>query len=276
MTAVQICKIKDTSLLLPCIDPSDADGEFLQAIKENEDIYGIIADEITVGAAQGITGGTAFLYVYIFPEHRRKGYGRVAAALLEKEIVTENTRRVMTCCNTENFAAVRFMQFMGFTRQYESDCMVYSGPGFEPEELEVRPYRDEDYPAAHEFYAEAFHRMRVSTGAFPESVPERPSEGQRRYWSETAGDRLVCMENGTLVGYAHLEGGEIGSVSVKPDCQGRGIGRKFVKYLVNFLLAAGHREVTLYCVVGNTRARKLYDSLGFQPACRNVYAVKEL
>ena len=84
----------------------------------------------------------------------------------------------------------------------------------------------------------------------------------------------MWQEGDELAAYVHLEPPEIASVAVKPALQGRGIGRRLVTYLVNDLLSRGHREVRLWCVVGNEPARRLYDSLGFRETVRTAYAEK--
>lgn len=83
---------------------------------------------------------------------------------------------------------------------------------------------------------------------------------------------MVYLNGEEIVGYAHIEGSKIGSVSVKPNCQGKGVGKSFVKYIVNMLLVLGYENISLYCVVGNDHARYLYDELGFKQVYRNDYA----
>ena len=161
-------------------------------------------------------------------------------------------------------------------KKFSSDCMVYSGSPFPSEDLPIRGYRDADYPAAHALTALAFHRMRLSTGSFPDSVPEAESGEMRRHWADTAGERLVYELDGKLVGYAHMEGAELDCVAVEPERQGAGIGRGLVRHAVNGILSAGHDGVFLYCVAGNRRARRLYDGLGFRTVYRNDYGVKSL
>jgi mycothiol synthase len=124
-------------------------------------------------------------------------------------------------------------------------------------------------------YAKAFHEMRVSVGDFPDSVIEQPSENMRKYWAKTANERLVYIQDGMIVAYAHIDGDEIGSVSVRYQYQGQGIGRNFVKYISNKILDEGNDAVSLYCVVGN-KARSLYDSLGFQKVYTAEYVTKSI
>lgn len=276
MDIVTVGKIVNAAEYLPEIEINEADAEFFSAVSGNENsIYAIRFREKAVGLAQMIRGEMAFAYVYIFPKYRRNGYGQAAFALLEQQLRDGGAKKIVTSYGSGDALAAAFAARCGFHKQFESDYMVYEGPGFPPEENHVREYRDEDYPAAHRMYAEAFHRMRLETGWFPDSVPEPPSERMRRYWAETAGERLVWEEDGRIAGYAHIDGNELGSISVHPEMQGKGIGRRFVKEVINRILAECEM-VSLYCVVGNDKARSLYDSLGFLPVYRSDYAVKKL
>jgi mycothiol synthase len=153
--------------------------------------------------------------------------------------------------------------------------MKYTGNRFDITEQLIRNYCDKDYDSAHEMYAKAFHEMRVSVGDFPDSIIERPSENMRKYWAKTADERFVYIHDDVIVGYAHIDGDEIGSVSVRSQYQGQGIGQNFVKYICNKILDNGNDEVSLYCVLGN-KARRLYDRLGFQEVYTAEYATKSV
>ncbi|MBD5475392.1 MAG: GNAT family N-acetyltransferase [Lachnospiraceae bacterium] len=274
---ITICKTLNPEEYLKQIDMNDADTDFINAVSENdENIYSVLYQESTVGLALSEKGRYAFLYIYIFSAYRHRGFGRVAALLLEQELYTCNPVNISTYYRTDNCIANKFAKDYGYIKEFSSDYMVYSGPCFEPMTVPVRQYKDEDYPEAHSMYAEAFHLMRLSTGCFQDSVPEPASEEGRKYWSDTENERLVFLNGEEIVGYAHIEGSEIGSVSVKPDCQGKGIGKVFVKYIVNMLINNGYTNIFLYCVVGNNRAKQLYDELGFITVYRNDYAKKKI
>ena len=64
-------------------------------------------------------------------------------------------------------------------------------------------------------------------------------------------------------------------VAIRTDRQGEGLGRSFVKYLVDRIIESGHPEPVLWCVVGNDKARRLYESLGFEEIARAEYSVKK-
>lgn len=153
--------------------------------------------------------------------------------------------------------------------------MKHTEGKFEIGQLPVRTYSDEDYLQGHALYAQAFHEMRIKVGDFPESMVEQPSEKNRQGWNADATNRFTWEENGEIVAHGHLEGNEIGSVSVRTDLQGQGIGKNFVMYLCNEIYNRGYKEVVLWCVVGNN-ARKLYDSLGFRELYVAEFAYKSI
>ena len=273
MCEVTICKSSNPLEYLSQIDRNEADADFICAVSGNgEDVYSILYQKLTVGLALLEGGRHAFLYVYIFPAYRRRGFGRAAALLLEQNLDARSSIDISTCYRTDDSIAYTFAKNCGYSKGFSSDYMVYSGPCFERETLPVRQYRDQDYLEAHSLEAEAFHLMRLSTGFFPDSVPIPPSEEARKYWADTAKDRLVYLDGEEIIGFAHIQGNEICAVSVKPGRQGKGIGKRFLQYIANMLIDSGRTSISLYCVVGNDRARRLYDHLGFIPVYRNNYA----
>ncbi len=274
---VEFRRVHDAASILAQIDPADADTEILADIKDEEEgVLTIFSGGNPVGVALVDEDEEAFLYVYIFPHCRRRGYGREAARLLEAQLRRANCSEIEICYRTDDPDAAALAAKMGYETQFSSAYMEYSGPAIDCGDLPVRRYRDADYPAAQALSAEAFHLMRLSTGCFPESVPDRPDEEQRINWAKTTSDRFVYLHEGEIIAYGHIAGEELSDVSVKPSQQGKGVGRKFVGYLVNQILKNGHETVSLYCVVGNGKARNLYDSMGFVERCRNCYARKKL
>lgn len=255
-------------------DFEGADADFLLAFERKlSTIFAIRDHDQLVGIAQLEEGKRAYLYVFINPIYRSKGIGSKAIMLCEDKLLSSGTEEVMATYNCVDVMAKTFANKNGFTRKFASTFMRYLGEGFDLPELSVRNYCDEDYEAAHELYAIAFHEMRMRVGDFPDSVVEPPSEKMREHWAKTADERLVYVLNEEIVGYAHLEGNEIGSISIKSKYQEQGIGKRFMKYICNAILSDGNSSVDLYCVVGN-KARLLYDHLGFQAIYTGEYAIK--
>ena len=273
---ITLCRTDDVSAFLPQIDGADAD--FLaELLEDKEDVFAVCLDEKPVGLsviAREVDSG--FLYIFIFPAYRERGFGTASARLAEQQLLSSGLRNMETAYPEGNAAAACLAVKCGFSPKYSSARMKYRGKCFDVPPLPIRPYEDKDYPAAFALSAEAFHKMRTETGRFPESVPETPSDKGREHWRNTADERFVYVLNNEIVGYAHVDGSELDSVSIKTSHQGKGLGRRFVRFLVNFILENKSGIPYLWCVVGNDKARQLYDSLGFEEAYREVFAFKKL
>ncbi|WP_284012987.1 GNAT family N-acetyltransferase [Halobaculum litoreum] len=62
--------------------------------------------------------------------------------------------------------------------------------------------------------------------------------------------------------------GHIKDLAVRPDTQGRGLGRRLLRAALSELAAAGASVVKLEVRESNHRAQELYDDEGFEPARR--------
>ena len=273
---IEIIKLDDITPYLDKIDRKDAEPSLSEEVSENGDeIFFIRVSDAIVGTAYISDEARAFVYVYIFPEYRNRGYGEAAVSAAERMIKTTPLERILTAYNDHSEAAKRLAEKHGYLKKYSSALMEYRGEKFEEPELPVRKYRDEDFTDAATLSAEAFHAMRLSTGCFPDSVVAQATEEDRKYCAENAENEYVVQLNGEIVGYAAIDGTELEEVSIKIPHQGKGLGRKFVRYLTNRILEKDEGEPTLWCVVGNVKARNLYDSLGFKEICRDDFAEKK-
>ncbi len=275
-SAISVRKTDGAARYLPCVDRLETNAEFYEAVSENdEEVRVICCGERTVGLAIVSGGGEeGYLYVYVFPEYRNNGFGCAAVKCAEQEIFSPELKKIYASYRADNEAARRFAEKCGYPKKYSSSHMAYHGERFALAELPIRQYQDGDYAQAFALSAEAFHKMRLETGCFPDSVPGEPSDEGRRSWAETAEERYVYEAGGELVGYAHLDGSELDSVSIKISRQGEGFGKNFVRFLVNRIMEKEQDDPTLWCVNGNDKARRLYDSLGFQEDGCEAFAIK--
>ena len=250
---------------------ADADGEFMTCVAENDDaIYAISSADETVGLALVAKGAPSFLYVYIFPPYRNKGFGTAATHRLEEMLGDE----IQTCCRYDDEIAGRFLCRMGYARKFVSSYMVCEGITHTLAEMPIRSYTAADFKTAHCLTAEAFHKMRLASGQFPDSVIEEPDVETENDWKETAHRRFVYETGGVVVGLLELGDGIIETVAVAPAYQKQGIGTDLVRFAVNFLMEEENTQVGLYCVAGNP-ARYLYEKLGFTEQYQNIYALKK-
>ena len=129
--------------------------------------------------------------------------------------------------------------------------------------MRVRRGRDADVPAL----------VRIVNAAFQVEASfvrgERTDEGEIR--TRLAKGRFLVAEDGEGPprGCVVLEGdrepGTFGLLSVSPEVQGRGLGRRLVALAEAHLLAAGRSEVEIAVVSERREAMAFYSTLGYVP-----------
>lgn len=95
----------------------------------------------------------------------------------------------------------------------------------------------------------------------------------------------VVREEATLgyivltYGFDHEVGGRVGMVTdfyLEPSARGQGIGHSVLALLQSFAQEMGLAELELFVLKHNLGARRLYASLGFQPADDREYLTLRL
>jgi ribosomal protein S18 acetylase RimI-like enzyme len=104
----------------------------------------------------------------------------------------------------------------------------------------------------------------------PPAPPDQPFFGERNQLA----DVLVAEDDGQVIGYAivrqavpipsHRDVLEINGLAVDPAHQGHGAGRQLVEACAEQARSRGARKLTLRVLGINDRARRLYESCGFQ------------
>lgn len=115
----------------------------------------------------------------------------------------------------------------------------------------------------------ALEQRLFPTDAWSEAMIRDELEAPHRYY-------LVARENGSLIGYGGLLAlapeGDVQTIGVDPDRQGRGIGRQMLTELLKHGAEHGLHTVFLEVRADNTTAQTLYESLGFETiATRPAY-----
>jgi GNAT superfamily N-acetyltransferase len=104
-----------------------------------------------------------------------------------------------------------------------------------------------------------------------------PEHARRRWeqWLATGGSLLVVESNGAVAGFclygcsrdpdATAAVGEVIAINLHPAFWRQGLGRALLVAAASRLRAAGFTEATLWVLEGNQRARRFYETLGWQP-----------
>lgn len=141
--------------------------------------------------------------------------------------------------------------------------------------MEIRLLREsDDRYAVSRIYEESWKTAyrNIVPQAYLDSIPAGLWAGSldRAGW-----DALVLIEEGQPVGtssvcpsrWPQYPGfGEIVSLYLLPACMGRGFGRALLNAAVERLTDRGFRDVLLWVLEENRRARLFYERNGFRPA----------
>lgn len=140
--------------------------------------------------------------------------------------------------------------------------------------MEIRKLRDtDDRLAVSRVYEESWKSAYkgIVPQAYLDGIPAgRWASGLDR----TGWDTLVMTESGRLVGTSSLctsrwpewpDYGEIVSLYLLPEYMGRGYGKPLLEAAVQALAARGFRDILLWVLEDNRRARAFYEKNGFYP-----------
>ena len=81
---------------------------------------------------------------------------------------------------------------------------------------------------------------------------------------EGGGEVHVFDQDGQVVAFAALDGGELRAIYVDPPAQGAGVGTALLDAAVAALRAAGHAEAFLWTFEANGLARAFYERHGWE------------
>lgn len=134
----------------------------------------------------------------------------------------------------------------------------------------VRPGRPADIePAAALFHHADRTRLGSPGGTVPARLAERLRSPDAIFVVSSHGPSLIGMAAGVQ---ARHDGGagdpipglcHITMVAVHPDHWGHGVGRRLLDALIPEVREHGYDRAQLFTQTGNTRARRLYEGLGF-------------
>ena len=133
--------------------------------------------------------------------------------------------------------------------------------------MQIRQARPADEAALRQIDAATWT---VDSSPAPPRSPDRPFFSDRTQPE----DVLVAVADGQVIGYVHLEQAsaipshqhvlDVSGLAVDPAQQGHGAGRLLMEAAVEQARLRGARKLALRVLGPNDRARRLYESCGFQ------------
>lgn len=121
----------------------------------------------------------------------------------------------------------------------------------------IRPYRQEDWRAIQAVH-DAARKIELDYAGLPEAFLPLSVAAEREGLFDYPG-LFVAEKDGQVVGFAACNAEELAWLYVDPACTRQGIGRTLIAYALERFPNLCSIEV----LVGNTPAKKLYESMGF-------------
>jgi len=212
--------------------------------------------------------------ILVHPEFRRRGIGRRMARVVVRECQNRGVRRLLIVVPQESWEGAGFARMMGTRHshsEYTMDLDVSRIPPFEPihDAVELRPAGAEDVPIM----------ATIVASAFVEPVGEE-EQALVRLMKDSTRITYLATQDGRPVGViqsAFSEGRAfIVHFAVRPDMQGRGIGRQMLMAIVRGLQNSGGKWITIEVETENQNALSLYQRCGFVTVNATDYELLEL
>lgn len=117
--------------------------------------------------------------------------------------------------------------------------------------------------------------VRASYAKYIERIGKEPAPMLDDYSSLIAdGDVWIAMENGEVLGVLVMQPAEdhlfVGNVAVRPDQQGRGLGRTLMAFAEEEAKRNGLQEIRLYTNERMFENLTIYEKLGFEETERTL------
>ncbi|MFF8954836.1 GNAT family N-acetyltransferase [Streptomyces sp. NPDC014894] len=218
---------------------------------------------------------------------RRRGRGTVAALAAEEVLRGWGCTRVRVSV-PETEAASRFAAVLGYAElgRYMAKILPDRPPALPPGTA-ARPMDDAEFALWWETDLDFYLGSWTDRGLAPAEALARAEADRAAALPDgraTVGVRLEVLEHeGEPVGHLYLgrrevlpgeQGAYVYDVEVAEEHRGRGHGRSLMLLAERYALESGVRLLGLHVLAGNTRARGLYDSLGYRTT--SVNAAKQL
>ena len=212
--------------------------------------------------------------ILVHPEFRRRGIGRSMARVVVRECQKRGVRRLLLVVPQESREGAGFAHMMGTRHshsEYTMDLDVTRIPSFEPihDAVELRPAGAEDVPIM----------ATIVASAFAEPVGEE-EQALVRLMKDSTRITYLATQDGRPVGVIQSAVSEgrafIVHFAVRPDMQGRGIGRQMLMAIVRGLQNSGGKWITIEVETENQNALSLYQRCGFVTVNATDYELLEL
>lgn len=212
--------------------------------------------------------------ILVHPDSRRRGIGRRMVRVVVRECQKREVRWLLIVVPRESREGAAFAAAMGTRHshsEYTMDLDATRIPPFQTihDPVELRPAGTEDVPIM----------AAIVASAFAEPVQEE-EQALVRLMKDSTRTTYLAAQDGRPVGVIQSAVSDgrafIVHFAVRPDMQGRGIGRQMLLAITRGLLNSGARWITIEVETENGNALSLYQRCGFVTVGATDYELLEL
>jgi ribosomal protein S18 acetylase RimI-like enzyme len=212
--------------------------------------------------------------ILVHPDFRRRGIGRRMARVVVRECQQREVRRLLIVVPRESREGAVFAASMGTRHSHSEYTMDLDATRIAPFEMihdpvELRPAGIEDVPIM----------AAIVASAFAEPVQEE-EQALMRLMKDSTRTTYLAAQDGRPVGVIQSAVSDgrafIVHFAVRPDMQGRGIGRQMLLAIARGLLNSGGKWITIEVETENSNALSLYKRCGFATVGATDYELLEL
>ncbi len=203
------------------------------------------------------------MQIYVVLEARRKGIG----TMLYNEIMKHQNGIKLTFIKTlfrvDKDDSTLFYKKLGYKKWYGMHDLYYNGSTQPNTDLQFVAYEDKYFEQYAEGLRKSFYEMRKAHDFQPHYCCELNNE-KREEIIKNKEHIFLLIKNENLIASAIVNNnGFLDDIFVIPSYQGKGYGRLITQFALNKALSKGINKIETSVVEWNTRALKLYQSVGF-------------
>lgn len=206
-------------------------------------------------------------YLYVAPEARGSGVGGALLTALTGARNGAAPRFLSTRIETNHQPSLAFFHHAEFREWYTELILSYCGERQPESRLAFVNYRPEHFERYIRAMQRSFYELRAANDFEPYACCQ-PDEAKRNELEQNRDCIYLLMDGEKLAASVVVGRSSIEDVFVVPEYQGKGLGREMMQFALNKALDNGSGPILLSAIEWNTRALRLYESVGFRVAKR--------
>lgn len=186
----------------------------------------------------------------------------------QEKLIEKEVNHLMASYEEQKKCWSDFFDGKNFEKWFKVHGMIYKGSDIPIDSLISRNYEDEDFHMYYTHLGDCFSPMRTELDIRPHNLyankdPER-MERMRKQTLDTKDITYMFYDGDTFVGSSIIKDEDLDDIFVVPSLQGKGYGRKIVESTIRLKQKNSSEKITLGVLDWNTKAKNLYESVGFE------------